>query len=270
MSPHSKATMLNACRTMLRPIVRLLLKNGVMWKEFADLSRSAYVEVAGAEYGIGGRPTNSSRVSILTGLTRREVKRQRDLLAANETAPSTKTSNAMRLLSGWFQDPAFADADGSPRVLARDGEHNSFAALHSQYGGDIPAGAMLKELIQAGAVEEHDGGLRAVSRYYMPDPLDPEAVLRTGGVVGDLGRTVGWNLTRSTEEPSRFEGRATEPEIPSEHLPAFRAYLEDKGQAILECVDRWLHEHRSGPGDASGGKTTRMGVGVYMVVGSDD
>lgn len=269
MSFDSKATMLTACRTMLRPIVRLLLKNGVVWKEFADLSRSVYVEVAGTEYGIGGRPTNSSRVSILTGLTRREVKKQRDLLAAKATPASTKTSNAMRLLSGWYQDPAFVDETGAPMLLARDGDENSFSALHRRYGGDIPAGAMLKELIQAGAVEEREDGLHAVSRYYMPDPLDPEAVLRTGDVVGDLGRTVGWNLARSTGEPSRFEGRATDPEIPSQHLPAFRSFLEEKGQAFLECVDRWLHEHRTGAGEPADGEATRMGVGVYMVVGED-
>jgi len=71
--------MLKACRAMLRPIVRLLLKNGVMWKEFAEVSKNVYVDVAGSEYGISGRQTNASRVSILTGLSRREVKRQRHL-----------------------------------------------------------------------------------------------------------------------------------------------------------------------------------------------
>lgn len=258
--------MLTACRVMLRPIVRLLLKNGVMWKEFADLSKSVYVDVAGEEYGISGRPTNSSRVSILTGLTRREVKRQKDLLDADDTPVSTKTSNAMRLLSGWFQDAEFRDADGAPRRLAREGDESSFAALHRRYGGDLPAGAMLKELVQAGAVEEQGGGYRAVSRYYMPDPLDPESVLRSGDVVKDLGDTVAWNLTRAADQPSRFEGRATEPRIPNEHLPAFRSFLEEKGQAFLECVDEWLHQHRIGAGTSSGKATTRLGVGAYMVI----
>jgi hypothetical protein len=262
-----KETMLDACRAMLGPIVRLLLKNGVTWKEFADLSKSVFVDVAGQDYGIGGRPTNASRVSILTGLTRREVKRQRDLLDAGAAPAPTKTGNAMRLLSGWFQDPAFSD-DGAPRILARDGEGVTFHELHKRYGGDIPAVALLKELLKTGAVEETGGGVRAVSRYYMPDPLDPESVLRTGEVVADLGRTVAWNLTREPEEPTRFEGRATEPRVPSEHLPAFRDFLEQEGQAFLERTDRWLHEHQCDTERSTNQRTTRMGVGVYMVAGS--
>lgn len=261
--------MLDACRAMLGPIVRLLLKNGVTWKEFADLSKSVFVDMSGRDYGIDGRVTNASRVSILTGLTRREVKRQRDLLGAETTPAPTKTSNAMRLLSAWYQDPEFSEG-GSPRILAKEGDNASFAVLHRLYGGDVPAVAMLKELVKVGAVEETDGGVRAVSRYYMPDPLDPEAVLRTGEVVGDLGQTVAWNLTREPEEPTRFEGRASEPRVPRQQLPAFRAFLEEEGQTFLERVDRWLHENKSDGAGSMNQRTTRMGVGVYMIVGSDD
>ena len=228
MQSNPKKTMLDACRAMLGPIVRLLLP----------------------------------------GLTRREVKRQRDLLDAGAAPAPTKTSSAMRLLSGWFQDPAFSD-NGTPRILTRDGAGVSFQELHKRYGGDVPAVALLKELLKTGAVEETDEGVRAVSRYYMPDPLDPESVLRTGDVVADLGQTVAWNLTREPEEPTRFEGRATEPRVPSEHLPAFRDFLEQEGQAFLERTDRWLHEHQCDTGRSTNQPATRMGVGVYMVVGSD-
>jgi hypothetical protein len=262
-----KSTMLNACRSMLRPVVRLLLKNGVTWKEFADLSRSVYVQVAGDDYGISGRQTNASRVSILTGLTRREVKKQRDQLAGLPVAGPGKTSNATRLLSGWFQDPEFADADGTPRVLPREGESGSFEALHHRYGGDIPAVAMLKELTAAGAVREEDDGLRAISRYYMPSPLDPETVVRAGSVLNDLGSTVTWNLTRAEDEPSRFEGRATEPRIPLRLVAEFRDYMEARGQAFLEEVDRWLHQHRSDSNDDT--HAFRLGVGVYMIANED-
>jgi len=267
MSADPKATMIKACRAMLRPIVRLLLKNGVMWKEFAELSKAVYVDVAGREYGIGGRQTNASRVSILTGLTRREVKRQRDLLEGEPGPSQSKTSNATRLLSGWYQDPEFLGRDGLPRELTREGAEGSFAALHERYGGDIPAGAMLKELIKAGAVTETDGRLRAVSRYYMPDPLDPESVIRAGSVVNDLGETVAWNLVRPDEARSRFEGRATEPRVPRSRVPEFRDFLEEHGQAFLEKVDRWLHENRMTSDSPK--KSTRLGVGVYMIENED-
>ena len=267
MMKDPKGITLRACRAMLRPIVRLLLKNGVMWKEFAELAKSVYVEVAGRDYGIGGRQTNASRVSILTGLSRREVKKQRDLLAGQPASAPSKTSNATRLLSGWFQDLDFLGPDGEPKLLTREGDSNSFDALHRRYGGDIPASAMLKELLQAGAVSEDDDKLKAVTRYYMPGALDPEAVIRAGSVVNDLGSTVAWNLVRPEGALSRIEGRATEPRVPLDKVPEFRVFLEDHGQAFLEVVDRWLHENRAT--SETDEKTTRLGAGMYMIENED-
>jgi len=253
---------------MLRPIARILLRNGVIWKEFAEVSKTVYVDVAGADYGISGRQTNASRVSILTGLTRREVKKQRDLLAGDDP-PTDRTSNVTRLLSGWFQDPDFHDVSGRPALLTRHGDDKSFDGLHQRHGGDIPAVAMLKELINTGVVgETDDGRLQALSRYYMPSPQDPEAVLRAGSVLNDLGNTVGWNLARSSDGESRFEGRATETDIPLRHAKAFRELLETEGQAFLERIDAWLARHRVDSDDKS--RTARMGVGVYTIGDDSD
>ena len=74
-----------SCRHFLRPIVRFLLRQGILWQDFAELAKETFVEIARAEYGIDGRPTNNSRVAMLTGLSRREVARVRDVLL--ETGP---------------------------------------------------------------------------------------------------------------------------------------------------------------------------------------
>ena len=64
----------------MRPIASLLMRCGMTWKEFAELCKTVFVEVASEEYGIRGRKTNVSRTAILTGMSRKEVKRLRDLL----------------------------------------------------------------------------------------------------------------------------------------------------------------------------------------------
>ena len=64
---------LSACRLWLKPVARWLLRSGVTWKEFAELARSAFVDTAFEEFGIRGRPTNVSRVALLTGLSRRSA-----------------------------------------------------------------------------------------------------------------------------------------------------------------------------------------------------
>ncbi|MGI9265311.1 MAG: DUF6502 family protein [Gammaproteobacteria bacterium] len=268
MSSHTpKNSMLAACRAMLRPVVKMLLRSGVMWKEFAELGKNVYVDVAGTEYGIAGRPTNASRVSLITGLTRREVKKQRDLMGGSLTDQPVKTNNAMRLLAGWHKDPDFTDSSGQPRALGRDDEGLGFAALHRRYGGDIPAVAMLKELMGTGAVVETDNQrVIAVSRYYMPDPMDPEAVLRSGSVFRDFGTTIAFNLSRNSADASLFEGRATGVRIPANKMESYREFLETHGQAFLELVDDWLEKNQLDSKSVdSGREIARLGVGVYMI-----
>ena len=126
MDTDINSTLRSSCRALLRPIASVVLKCGMTWREFSELSKSVFVSVASDEFGIRGRPTNVSRVSILTGISRKEVKRQRELLAEPATSASPKTTDATRLLSGWHQDPAYVGGDGNPLALRPDGDAPSF------------------------------------------------------------------------------------------------------------------------------------------------
>ena len=259
--------LIDACRRLLQPIARIMLRGGMTWREFADISKSVFVQVASGDYGIGGRPTNVSRTSILTGLTRREVKRQREILHDQfDESLTRKTNNATRVLARWHQDPDFSDGDGKPRELDyEEGEH-SFTELLRRYAGDIPPKAMLKELVTSGAVEQTgDGRLRAVHRYYMPAATDTETLRRAGEVLEDIGTTVNHNLGREAEEPSRFEGRATALHVPRAAVAELQALLEDKGEEFLYMIDDWLAEKEREAGKDT--DTVRLGVGLYFIQG---
>lgn len=262
MSNGLKESAFSAFRLLMRPIASLMLRCGVTWKELAELLKLVYVEAATEEYGKHGRPTNASRVAILTGLSRREVKRVRDLLADADPAPLEKINHASRMLSGWYQDPEFLDAKGAPRLLAMEGERG-FEGLVKRYAPDIPVTAMLKELEQVGAINRTPAGrLRAKSRFYMPAPMDPESILRTGSVVHDIADTIAHNVTRD-DKPNKFEGRATNLKVKRSAQRAFREYLEQRGMVLLEDADRWLTDHEAkGPEE----KTIRLGVGVYLIL----
>jgi hypothetical protein len=253
---------LTSFRLLMRPIATLMLRCGVTWKELAELMKLVYVQAAAEEYGKYGRPTNTSRIAILTGLSRREVKRVRDLLATTGPAPLEKINFASRVLSGWFQDPEFVDGKGKPRLLPVEGKR-SFEALMRRYAPDIPLTAMLKELEQVGAIRRTPSGrLRAESRFYMPAPMDPENILRTGSVVNDIAKTIAHNVVRE-DRPRRFEGRATNLRVKRSAVRPFRDYVEQRGMVLLEDADRWLTDHEATkPDDA----TLRLGVGVYLII----
>lgn len=266
MSEDSKLTILRAFRLLLQPIVRTLVRSGVTSKEAAEVCKTAFVEVATKEFGLHGRPTNISRVAIMTGLGRRDVSRIRKLLDDEQPLDFGRMNNATRLLTGWHLDTAYLDDAGRPRELPYAGEEPSFTGLARKYAGDIAPITMSRELQRVGAVLElEDGLLRVMKRFYMPLTIDAEAVLRGGSVLSDLGNTIDYNLVRDTDVPTRFEGRATNVNVRSADVPEFRAFLEEEGQAFLERVDEWLTHHEIPAETRRKPRTTRLGIGIYQI-----
>lgn len=265
MAIELKNHVLAGCRILLRPIVRLLLKSGITWKEFADLSKSAFVEVATDEFGIRGRPTNVSRVAILTGINRHDISRLRDTLAQGDLAGlPTYAGNATRVLSGWHQDPDYLDAQGDPRPIAVSGAAPSFDDLCRRYAGDIPSSALLKELKAVEAIRADGDRLQVLMRNYIPLQLDAEKLAVGASLLRDQADTVVFDLLRPAGTPARLARRAHNARIDPRALPEFQLFIEREGQAFLERVDDWLTTHEA-PADAQERTLVRIGAGIYQI-----
>ena len=263
MSADKKSLVHSACKRVLRPLASLLLRFGMTWKEFSDLSKSVFVQTATEEFGIKGRPTNVSRVSILTGIARKEVKRQRDLFATVEPPLKGKTTDATRLLSGWHQDSEFIDSDALPRLLPEHGHGPSFERLFSRYSGDIAMPTMIKELIKTGAMERLESGeLKVLMRYYQPSLADSENLKFAVDRIYDVIQTMNNNVFVDESGSPRFGGFAANDGIPFSDIPRFREYLDKRGQAFLEEIDDWLTKHAT-TGNKPATNTARVGVSLF-------
>jgi hypothetical protein len=257
-----KSAASSALGVLLRPIVRLLLELGVSVKDFNEIAKQVYVDVASSEYGIRNRPTNASRVAILTGLSRREVARVRDTLQGDPPEFSDESTVLGRVLSGWHQDDAFT-TNGVPDELPAGGPR-SLTALLERYAPDVPPTAVLKELNRVGAIEiGADGSARALMRYYMPLELDAASVERYGSVLSDLASTINHNVLDTEVRRRRFEGRAVNPRLGRADLDEFRGWLAERGQWFLEEVDAWLTAHELA-NDATE-PALRIGAGLYFI-----
>ena len=272
----AKNTALSACRQLLKPIIGILLRNGISYKDLTALCKSIYVEVASKEFGIRGRETNLSRVSILTGIDRKEVARIKDTLRNNHESEATQhyQDRLTRVLSGWYQDADFIDSEGKPLTISIEGDAPSFAQLARRYGGDMPASALLKELKSNAIVaEDVHGNLCVLKRYFVPAQSDPGALLRAGSVIHDLGNTLHHNLYKSQgskNKPLHFERRASNTQMSPESAAAFRAFVEQEGQAFLEKIDAWLSAHEQPTNDPTltSLPLIRLGVGAYLIENS--
>jgi len=248
-----------AVRHLLRPLVRLLLRNAVPFKAFAELAKQVYVDVARDDFALEDRRPSISRVSVLTGLTRKDVSR---LLAEPRSESPTamaRYSRSAQVLTGWLQDDRFSDGT-DPRPLAFEPD---FRELCRAYSGDMPARAVLDELLRVGAVEERDDGRFAMTeRGYVPRTDEREKLHILGSDVADLIATIDHNIERP--EAAFFQRKVAYDNLQAGFLPALRALASREGQALLERLNQemQLHDADHEP-ELEGPVGRRAMLGVY-------
>lgn len=263
----SRQQVLQSTHQWLKPLVRVLLASGITWREFAELSRTTYVEVATTQFGKRGRPTNVSRTAVMTGLSRREIRRQRQILSRAPEPLSGYVTKACLVLAAWHLDPEFLDSRGKPALLKPSGAAQSFDALVAKCGGsDVRPATLLKELLSAGAVKQRrDGRIQALMRDYLPHSLDEQLIRIWGTVIADVAQTYAHNITRPPRTPARFERAAVSDRVNAASLPEFLELLNREGQAFLERIDGWLSDHQISESDPPDIPPVRLGIGVYQI-----
>jgi hypothetical protein len=257
---------------VMRALFRVLLRHSMSYTAFDELARRAYVEVAMKDFAIEGKKPTISRASILSGLTRKEVRRLLSIPAdggAGDGAEGAERYNrAARVITGWVRDADFLDSTGAPRALPFEGAHG-FAELVRRHSGDMPARAVLDELHRVGAVHLHeDQHLQLSTRAYVPitSPSDKLEIL--GLDVQQLIATIDHNIEQGASDP-RFQRKVMYESIAQSDLRPFRRYSATHAQALLERFDRWLNARHIAETTAVQGAATdagprmRVGVGIY-------
>jgi hypothetical protein len=249
---------------LLRPLIRILLRHGVSCGTFSDLAKWVYVDVATKEFAIEGRKQSTSRVSVLTGLSRKEVMRVRELPRPDDSASAERYNRAARVIAAWRRESHFLDGKGKPAPLDVTGPGATFEKLVKLSSGDVPARAILDELVRIGAVERlKNGRVRLLTRAYIPESSDTDKLHILGADVEQLISTIGHNLKPEPMGP-RFQRKVAYDNLPDEALPKFRKLSARKGQALLENLDRWLAQHdRDVAPDIEGTGRNRAGLGIY-------
>lgn len=262
-----KEHVIRSCRYLLRPVARFLMRHGVTFPEFSEIAKEAYVAVARADHGIQGRPTNNARVAMLTGLSRREVAKVRDrLLEGNGGAVGSQGNRISQILTAWHADGEFCDEQGQPKVLQASGPSESLSSLLNRYAGDLPHGAIRKEMQQRELIEElNDGRFRVLKRDYVFSELDPEIINRMGTALHDHAATLEHNLNEERNSAPRFEAIAENARVDRATYQAFQKLVEERGLSFLEEMDDWLSSNETDNQLDASSNTLRLGVGVYLI-----
>ena len=267
MADDIKTTLYSAIHKLLRPLVRLLLKHGVPFGVFADMARWLYVDVADKELGLPGRAQSNSRISVITGLSRKEVLKQKNIEQPVDEQSLERYNRAARVISGWVRDIRYTDANGSPLPLVLESdikETASFAELVKRYSGDVPVRAILDELLHVGSVTKNpDGTIELLSRAYVPGKDDISKLSILGTDVRELLMTISNNI--ENPEKLRFQRKVSYDNISDENAALFKKLSARDCQKLLEKFDQWLAKRdRDTNPDAKGSGRKSVGVGIYF------
>ncbi len=262
------AALLGALTRVLRPLVRLLIRGGVTFPMLSDLLRTLYVEVAHRDL-LEPAARTDSRISLLTGVHRKEIRRLRLLPATDVPAPPAVLGR-QRIVARWLGTPEYAGVDGRPAPLPRaaaDGP--SFEALVRSVTTDVRPRAVLEDWLDQGLVrlddqdrvclevdvflprEDRDGQLFFFARNLHDHVAAAGANLLAAGPAPFLDRSVHYNRL-----PPDAAARLAE---------AGRA----AAQALLLDMNRQaLAEVAAAPLD--GEPTRRVNLGLYLFVEDDE
>jgi len=266
MEADLKAALLTAYARLLRPLVQILLRNGVSYSEFADTAKRVFVNTAATHIGKGKAEVSAAQIAIQTGLSQRET--QEILDGRSQPAVNTNLARIAALLTAWHSDDRVVGPYGLPLELqSREPGRMDFETLVREYCPGADHGPLLSQLIAIGVIRQTDDGwLRVLTRTYLPDVDAPDSVERIGYAVERLVETVDFNRQQQDPEQRLFERTVTADfGLKEEDLPALEGFIRQRGQQLLEEIDNWV-TLRDKPDADRGDRAVQTGLGIYHFV----
>ena len=249
---------------LLRPLVRLLIKAGITFPALSDLLRELYVNVAENDFALSDKEQTDSRVSLLTGIHRKEVRRLRGAGAPVSTVPTSITQSS-QIIARWLGSAELADPTGKPLPLPRTTSSSadpSFDALVESVTRDVRPRAVLDEFVAQGLVSIDDDGLIRLSETaFVPRDDSVALAYYFGRNMHDHMAAATSNLIlgpRFMERAVHYDGLTAEQ---AAHLEAMSrkaaiAALTDINRQALAVVDE--------PTVAVGSHRWTLGVYIYQ------
>ncbi|MBN8550044.1 MAG: hypothetical protein J0M12_12070 [Deltaproteobacteria bacterium] len=244
---------------ILRPVVRFLVRRGVVFQEFDAKAREFFVQAAVEELRKTTEKINSSRVSVVTGLQRREVIKY---MEKAPEVPVRSVSLTSRVLANWEQQKRFLTKSGTARVLRYDGENSEFSDLCASVSTAIHPGTLLFELQRIGLVKITPNGVKLV-RAVEGSLHDAEKVYTILGQDLDLLFTaVDQNMQRVNPTPNHHI-RTDYDNIYVDKVAEIREWILNEGRQFHRRVREYLARYDQ---DVNASKDPQKRAGARVAV----
>jgi uncharacterized protein DUF6502 len=265
--------LVKAAVEILRPIVMQMIATGVVFGQLESRLRELFVRLAESKFAIPDRPQTDSRISVLTGINRKEVRRIRGTHPKDVKPTSFQRNLGADLVSRWSNDPALTDRTGHPqKLLFRSKEGPSFVRLVRETTSDLRPRAILDELLRTGTVEMVDRRTVALrADAYIPTRGDAEKLAMLAEDPGEMIQTMLHNIFSPAEGDLWLQQKVSYDNVGRSSTERVRVELRRRAERFLRGVDRLLARYdRDRNPKAPDGDRRYAGLGVYYFESSDE
>jgi len=251
---------------LMAPLARTLLRCGVSYTEFAEIAKYAFIDAALKDFGVRNRPTNIARVSVMTGISRREVSRLRNELRDRHSAVLSHRNLPAEVLNRWYTDPAYLDQGGRPRPLPFSSSGPCFSTLVRLVSSDIPPRAMEHELSRAGVLMHVERRkIVPIAREFLPLTANEKILEGLQFGVPRLFETILHNAKVNSRQSPRIQ-RVVHIAVSKADLSFIRGSLALMLSAFAHRIDDYLTSFHGTRNASPGDPAIRdhdAGIGLY-------
>lgn len=248
---------------LFRPVIRLALKNSFKFRDVVECLKIVFVRVAKEELLRANEEITISKLSVMTGLQRRDLTR-----LTQEEIPVRRDQDLIsRIIGLWQSAGKFKDKTGKPKILSFKGRQGDFAELVASVSTDLNPYTIAFELERAGIAKETPNGLQLVKAGYQPK-ADLKAGLKLLEQDSDtLLQAVSQNIFECPEIPN-LHVKTEYDNIPESKMKEVREWFLNKGaifhkeaREYLSRLDRDIHPESSNRQPK--GKRVRASIGTF-------
>lgn len=255
--------LLDALARVLAPLVRLLIARGVTFQMASELLKRVYVQAAKRHFSADDAATGT-RLSLLTGLNRKEIRRLTSD-AADDKRPEDMTSFASAAHDLWCSGRRWRDRDGNPKPLPRhtSGRQASFDDLVRAITLDHRPSAVLAELLRLGyATEDGDGFVHVNPQAFLPQRGLEDRLQALGENLEDHARAATVNVL--SKQPPFLERSVFSDELSAGSVEALARLAQGQWQRVHDETIRQAIAAEADDARAGRPGNMRMRVGMYF------
>ncbi|BFM50034.1 DUF6502 family protein [Marinomonas sp. THO17] len=263
----TKQLIAKAIKKVLASLVRLIVRHGITFPELNEWLKQAYVEEVKKELEKQGEKSTLSRISLISGVHRKDVKRLTDLSVEEEQSKTEKISLTSRLLSLWMGDSSYLDHEGEPLVLPKTGTP-SFESLVISISRDVRPRTVLDDLIQRGIIKEEPQGYRLIQEAIFPSDDLATKMAFFGRNTADHIATCEHNIRG--DQPSLPERSVFYNHLSAASVEQLRGLADKESKALIVKLNKQAQQFAKQDDQQALKDSYRFILGTYFYQTKDD